>query len=309
MTHEGDLDATDSTGTSSAPGARCDSPWQPLLGPTPFTQLLAVTPGSTVAIMGAGGKHTLMAQLQQELSATGQGVLLTSSTQLHRPKGAREPHLILADSDRHWHDRVTQRLADGHAVYLLEHDMGKGMLKGLSMQRLTALRQQHPRTLMVVKADGARKRSLKAPASHEPAVPPFSNVCVVIVGIDCLGRPLDEECVHRPEVVAQLAGLEVGESLSIEAVARVIGHERWYSSRLPHHARRVLYLSKVAGAGHLQQAQELFDRVPDAAFPLRAAGDTPTAKVHLFRPSDEPESSRDDRNPKRERGATNLPSS
>jgi probable selenium-dependent hydroxylase accessory protein YqeC len=271
--------------SETADSRQAHSPWQPVPGPTPLLQLLEIERGSTVAVMGAGGKHTLMAWLQHELSATGQAALLTSSTNLHRPSGNREPDLLLAERDRDWRPQVARRIVAGQPVYLLQHEMGRGMLKGLSLDELAALRQEHPDAVIVVKTDGARKRSFKAPAPHEPVVPPFADVCVVIVGIDCVGRHLDEQCVHRPERVADLAGVTMGEVLTTQLLARVIAHAGWYSSRLPSAARRVLYLSKVSTPQQRRQALDVFQHVPDAAFLVRAAGDTPRGKVERFCPA------------------------
>ena len=63
-----------------------------------------------MALMGAGGKHTLMARLKQELTAAGMPVLLTSSTNLHRPTGKRESPLFLVGHHPNWSAELTERL-------------------------------------------------------------------------------------------------------------------------------------------------------------------------------------------------------
>jgi len=98
---------------------------------TPFLKLLELKAGTSVALMGAGGKHTLMTRLKQELTAAGMPVLLTSSTNLHRPTGNRESELFLVGQHPNWSAEVTERLRQCQTVYLLEQDLGQRMLKGL----------------------------------------------------------------------------------------------------------------------------------------------------------------------------------
>lgn len=56
----------------------------------------------------------------------------------------------------------------------------------------------------IVEADGARQRSLKAPAEHEPVMPSGVHVVCPMAGLDVLGRQLHEEAVHRAELLAAL---------------------------------------------------------------------------------------------------------
>ena len=50
---------------------------------------------------------------------------------------------------------------------------------------------------VLVEADGARSRSLKAPADHEPVIPEFTTLTIVVVGLDVLDQRLDSESVHQ----------------------------------------------------------------------------------------------------------------
>ena len=118
------------------------------------------------------------------------------------------------------------------------------MLKGLEPELLIRLRREHPQAVMVIKTDGARKRAFKAPGPDEPLIPPFSDICVLIAGLDSIGRPLDERHVHRPEIVARLAEVESDTPMTPEIMARVVAHPRAYLPKFPPGAKRVLYLTR-----------------------------------------------------------------
>jgi molybdenum cofactor cytidylyltransferase len=75
---------------------------------------------------------------------------------------------------------------------------------------------------LLVEADGSRMRPLKTPGEHEPAIPAFANQVVVVAGLAALGKPLTPDWVHRPDRFAALTGLEIGQAITSEAVARAL---------------------------------------------------------------------------------------
>ena len=79
---------------------------------------------------------------------------------------------------------------------------------------------------VVVEADGSRRLPFKAPAAHEPVIPATSTIVVPIVGLDVLGRSLDAEHVHRPQLVADLTGVALGQPVTPEMIATVLAHPR-----------------------------------------------------------------------------------
>ena len=42
--------------------------------------------------------------------------------------------------------------------------------------------------LLLVEADGSRRRPLKVPAVHEPVIPSFADMVVGVIGLDCIGK-------------------------------------------------------------------------------------------------------------------------
>ncbi len=83
---------------------------------------------------------------------------------------------------------------------------------GLDLSSLESLKRSSAMAgaPLLIEADGARGRSLKAPAPHEPIVPPFADLVVSVAGLDVVGMPLDEQYVHRVDRVRQVLGLRPG---------------------------------------------------------------------------------------------------
>ncbi|MFC7069527.1 selenium cofactor biosynthesis protein YqeC [Halobaculum lipolyticum] len=119
-----------------------------------------------------------------------------------------------------------------------------------------------------VKADGARMREFKAPSDREPQIPAGADAVVPIVSAHVVGRPLTDERVHRPERVAAVAGLDVGDEVTPEAVGRVLASPDGGLKDVPAGADVVALVNKVD-----DDADEAVARaVAAAAFDADAAG-------------------------------------
>jgi probable selenium-dependent hydroxylase accessory protein YqeC len=102
--------------------------------------------------------------------------------------------------------------------------------------------------LVVIESDGARGRSLKVPAPHEPVIPLSTTVLVVVAALDVLGEPLDESRVHRLELVASATGRRAGETIDEDAVVAALRHGEGYPARVGPGVRAAVFLNKVEGA-------------------------------------------------------------
>ncbi|NIS47426.1 MAG: putative selenium-dependent hydroxylase accessory protein YqeC, partial [candidate division Zixibacteria bacterium] len=71
---------------------------------------------------------------------------------------------------------------------------------------------------LLIEADGARKKLLKAPADHEPVVPPMVEQVVVSASLNSIGKTLSEEYVHRPEIAASILKNKMGSEITLEEV-------------------------------------------------------------------------------------------
>lgn len=203
-------------------------------------QAFRLSPGMSAAISGAGGKTTTLFALARSLPGK---VFLTTTTHIGAwQASAADRHIVVeAESD------ITAVLAGEPArIVLLTGPLGKDQrLSALPPGALDALRElalQAGATLLV-ECDGARQRSLKAPAQHEPVIPSWVDVGIVVASMQGVGQPLAEETVHRPEQFARLAGLEMGAIIDAGALARVLADHQGGQKGIPAGARRIALLN------------------------------------------------------------------
>lgn len=165
-----------------------------------FSEALQVRPGLT-AIIGGGGKTTLLYRLARELEGRG-SVIVTTSTHIFKPTDL--PFALTAG-------KVSGILCVG-----MPCENGKLSAPQQSFRELTALADY-----VLVEADGSAGRPLKAHASHEPVIPREANQVICVVGASGLNRPAAVK-VHRPERFMALSG---SDTAAPEAVAAVLNKE------------------------------------------------------------------------------------
>ena len=169
-----------------------------------FTEALQVCPGIT-AIIGGGGKTTLLYRLARELEGRG-SVIVTTSTHIFKPMDL--PFALTAG-------KVSGILCVG-----MPCENGKLSAPQQSFRELTALADY-----VLVEADGSAGRPLKTHAPHEPVIPPEANQIICVVGASGFGQPI-RDAAHRPELYARLAGVEEADPITPETEAAVLKTER-----------------------------------------------------------------------------------
>ena len=224
-----------------------------------------------IALVGAGGKTTALFQLARILSngraSSSPGspvrpVIVTATTHLHIDQ------VRLADS--HWIVKKPADLAGFEknlcGVMLVTGPLERDRTTGLHNPNLSMLHticDTHALPLLI-EADGARQHPLKAPALHlspkfgdEPPIPDFVETVVVVAGLAGLGMPLTSKNVHRPDIFASLSGLAHAETITPEALRRVLIHPAGGLKNIPRTAHRFVLLNQADTAELQAQAKSL----------------------------------------------------
>lgn len=213
---------------------------------------LRLSPASfPLALVGAGGKTTALFQLARQLPPP---VVVTSTTHL----GAWQVPL----ADRHVIAASANALPDLtlHEVTLFTGRIGKDQraraIPPEALLRLHAWCRSRGVPLLL-EADGARQKPLKAPGADEPPIPDFAQTVIVVAGLSGLGKPLQAEYVHRPHRFSTLSGLPRNHLVSPESLARLLLHPQGGLKNIPAAARRIALLNQAESPEMLSQAGEL----------------------------------------------------
>jgi probable selenium-dependent hydroxylase accessory protein YqeC len=206
--------------------------------------------GAVIALVGAGGKTSALFGLGQELA--GNGVLLTTTTHIFDPRLERgrgfdqvvlDPALALEGAPVQGGWGPDGPVPGRRIVLAAFAEPDHGRLCGIHPSRVAQLRRA--RAFVIVEADGAKRLSVKAPADHEPVVPASADLVLGLVGLDCLGRPMDAATVHRPERFGPVTGCAEGAPIRLEHLSALGRSPLGLFKGAPASARRVLVLNKA----------------------------------------------------------------
>ena len=156
------------------------------------------------AIIGSGGKTSLMLRLCRDLPGT---VIVCTSTHIFPPEGLPLYTEALTAMP-------VPKLCVGTPA-----ENGKLTAPVQSFEELAGLADY-----VLVEADGSKHLPLKAHLDHEPVIPACANQVVQVLGISGIGRPICE-AAHRPERYAELCGVAVTDIATLERAARVMNAE------------------------------------------------------------------------------------
>lgn len=191
---------------------------------------LGIAPGIT-AIIGSGGKSTLLRTLGLELMRAGGRVLLCTTTHMFPVAGVPWDGSSRRLDAAPWRPGALHApgctceacagLARGSICQAGVLDPETGKLSSPA-EPLDELAQRFDYVL--AEADGSKRLPLKAHAAWEPVIPTGTANVIWVVGASGFGKPVDE-IVHRPELFCERCGCKPTDIATPERVAQVLNAE------------------------------------------------------------------------------------
>ena len=168
--------------------------------------------GGVTALIGSGGKTSLMYHLAGELSRRGT-VIITTSTHIRKPE--QFPFAATAEE--------TRRLLAEKKCVCIGTEAADGKLTAPAFAGWETMAEY-----VLVEADGAKGRPLKAHADYEPVIPAGCDNVICVVGASGFDQPV-AFAVHRPELFT--AAMSVGEQTKVTPVlaAQAVEKEHLYT--------------------------------------------------------------------------------
>jgi probable selenium-dependent hydroxylase accessory protein YqeC len=220
-----------------------------------MTQLAAALDADgLVCLVGAGGKKTTL----YALAAQADRAIVTATVRIP----IFDPHVadVVVTEDPIGDLMVRETWPLG----LVPEQEFEDRYAGYDPDTVTDLARAHDGPVFV-KADGARMREFKAPATNEPQIPETADTVIPVASAHIVGKPLDEELVHRPERVAALTGTDVGTEVTPEMVGTVLAHPDGGLRGVPHDAAAIPLINKVDDEEDEQVAREIAEAVLEQA--------------------------------------------
>lgn len=207
-------------------------------------EALAVGSREHIALVGGGGKTTLMSALTDELRRNGKRVFASTTTKVWHREALEYEKVLLLEDDADWKNKKAEGWSIGRSVFVGKRILDTGKVEGISATLADEIFHDSTVDYLVLEADGSAGRPLKAPAEHEPVIPRSVTMVVAMMGLEAAYARLDEETAFRVERVRTITGLHPGDLLTPSALAKVFLHPAGLFKGTPEGSRKVVFLNK-----------------------------------------------------------------
>jgi probable selenium-dependent hydroxylase accessory protein YqeC len=182
---------------------------------------LGIASGDVTAFVGSGGKSSAILAVAGELAEAEMTFLAVPTTKMLVSEAERLGSLVTAEDPEELRTKAERALSGGATGVVVGSGLlSKNRVGGVEKAVIASLAQLAD--VILVEADGSRRRPIKGTADHEPALPDAATLVVAVGNIGAFGAPVDEENVHRPELFSKLTGIEAGQSITARAFARAL---------------------------------------------------------------------------------------
>lgn len=210
-----------------------------------MAEALKAMQDDVIAFVGAGGKTALMLKLANELFKSGFRVVITTTTKLGINERPEQSELVVEGVANKLisklHTIQTQKKIPIVASGLDEENK---RLVGISPKAAGRVASDIDVDYLLIEADGAQGKKFKIPMAHEPVVPKCVNKLCIVLGLDALGKRINEENCYNIEGMAALGG-NPKEVLTPKLVRKLLFHPSGYL-RFANDKRQIfLVLNKI----------------------------------------------------------------
>lgn len=199
-----------------------------------LSELLGINKGIT-AVIGSGGKTTLISVLAEELKEKGT-VIITTTTKI-MPSHKFE-NFLKSDIEE-----LKTILQNKRVICVAKkYNDIKLCSSNIEMEKLLEIADY-----VLVEADGSKRLPLKAHIDFEPVIPKDTNKIISVVGLSGINRKI-KHSVHRAERFCEINNTNENQIATLEMVARVLNYENLCD---------VFFINQVDEPKNNEQAKEM----------------------------------------------------
>lgn len=173
---------------------------------------------NTISFVGGGGKSTSINAFAKEFKNIGKKVLITTTTKILHSEHKDNDCFVLGNLSEDFKPR-------NGSITVLGNSIKAGKIQGLSLNQLEDIHKMKIFDIILIEADGANNKPIKAPGEHEPVIPNFTNMTIGVIGLDSLGKSLDEANAHRPEILSKVLDVDYPHKINGDDIVKLCLHK------------------------------------------------------------------------------------
>ena len=197
-----------------------------------------------VALVGGGGKTSLLFALADELFRNGKRVVATTTTKMWHREACRSPCLVFTRSEPAWRKKLKAGLQSPGQVFLARNPLDSGKVEGIDPSMVDEIYREAGIDDIIVEADGSSGCPVKAPAEHEPVVPSSATMVVAMLGLEAIGEPVGTGVVFRTGLFTTLTGAEPGQRMTPAILSGLFLRPGGLFRKSPEGSKKTVFLNK-----------------------------------------------------------------
>lgn len=169
-----------------------------------------------ISFVGGGGKTTTITELADELKNLGEKVLITTTTAMLKPE--EYDYCFLKTIEPSF------KPSPG-SITVFAHRIEGKKLRGEPVSYLEEIIDRDIFDYVLIEADGARQKPIKAPVSNEPVILKDTTKTVGIIGLDALGERIID-IAYEPEYFSKIIGRNIEDIIEEQDIVNLVRHNK-----------------------------------------------------------------------------------
>lgn len=194
-----------------------------------------------ISIVGAGGKTSVMYEIAKECKNKNLKILLTTTTKIYYPTENFIDNIFLLNKE----SIDITKIKNGTITIIGEYVSTENKLIGIDKSFIDEISKRNIFDLIIVEADGSKRKTIKAPNYHEPLIPSKTTKVIGIIGIDAIGMLLNNKNVHRVDEFSSVTGTKIGEIIINNSIKKLVISKDGLFKNSPENTEKILILNKA----------------------------------------------------------------
>lgn len=232
-----------------------------------LTELLGLYVNDAAAIIGCGGKTSLLYRLAAENRDA--STLIGTTTRMFPPDAS------IYDYEATACPYETAR----PGVALISGGESDGKLLPPPKETLARIYPRFDYTFL--ECDGSNLLPLKGWADYEPVIPDFTTITIGVAVVWPLGASLSVQNTHRLPLFCEISGANPGDIIETRHIAAMISHPHGMLRNAI--GRKALFFNQIEDAYALGQAREILRLLPDGFLTGLSRVIAGSIKLNLFK--------------------------
>lgn len=222
---------------------------------------LGINPKKTymISFVGGGGKTSHMFTLANELKEFGR-VIVTTTTKILLPRKDDYDNIVMLEEGTDFLENPER------GVTLLGKSIKNinkiNKVVGVDKNILDKIYENKSFQFILIEADGAKEKPLKASNETEPIIPDKTNINIGIIGFDALDEEVTKVC-FREDRFKTITGKDSSDIVDDDSIISLINHEKGLFKETPEKCKRFFVISKCDDLEKQNRAKRLLEKVID----------------------------------------------